>query len=99
MINWNNFSLGMYVDDGVLFACTNTICEDWLRSVRLTTEPEKTSSRNPESATRFSPQRASSYPIAANSYYVVQPHPRIHQRLRLAHPRELHDITGHWSST
>ena len=44
MKNWNNPSLGMYVDDGALFACAEewadvdkliraryTVCEEWVR--------------------------------------------------------------------
>ena len=44
MKHWNNSSLGMYVDDGALFACVEewanvdkliraryTVCEEWLR--------------------------------------------------------------------
>jgi hypothetical protein len=55
MRSWNNSSLGMYVDDGVLFACAQdweeverllraryTICEEWLRRSGLAIEPDKT---------------------------------------------------------
>ena len=55
MKDWNNSSLGMYVDDGALFACADewadvdkllqawyTVCEDWLRQVGLAIEPDKT---------------------------------------------------------
>jgi hypothetical protein len=55
MRGWNNSSLGMYVDDGVLFACAQdweeverllraryTICEEWLRRSGLAIEPDKT---------------------------------------------------------
>ena len=55
MKDWNNSSLGMYVDDGTLFACTDewadvdrllqaryTVCEDWLRHSGLSIEPDKT---------------------------------------------------------
>jgi hypothetical protein len=54
MRSWNNSSLGMYVDDGILFACTQeweevvrllraryTICEEWLRRSGLAIEPDK----------------------------------------------------------
>ena len=52
---WNNSSLGMYVDDGALFACAEewadvnkllraryTVCEEWLRRSGLAIEPDKT---------------------------------------------------------
>ena len=55
MRHWNNSSLGMYVDDGALFACAEqwvdvekllraryTVCEDWLRRTGLAIEPDKT---------------------------------------------------------
>ena len=55
MKEWSNSSLGMYVDDGVIFACGDTwekvtamlqsryqICAEWLRKVGLAIEPEKT---------------------------------------------------------
>ena len=55
MRDWANSSLGMYVDDGILFACahewedvTNTLraryaaCMDWLRRAGLAIEPDKT---------------------------------------------------------
>jgi hypothetical protein len=55
MRNWNNSSLGMYVDDGILFACAEewadverllraryTVCEEWLRRSGLAIEPDKT---------------------------------------------------------
>ena len=55
MRNWNNSSLGMYVDDGLLFACAEewvdvttllrvrySVCEEWLRHSGLAIEPEKT---------------------------------------------------------
>ena len=54
MRDWNNSSLGMYVDDGALFACADewadvdkllraryTVCEDWLRRAGLAIEPDK----------------------------------------------------------
>jgi hypothetical protein len=55
MGSWTNSSLGMYVDDGILFACADNweavqdtlrsryaICEEWLRRVGLSAEPDKT---------------------------------------------------------
>ena len=55
MRHWNNSSLGMYVDDGALFACADewagvetllraryTVCEEWLRRAGLAIEPDKT---------------------------------------------------------
>jgi hypothetical protein len=55
MRGWNNSSLGMYVDNGILFACTDkwgdverllraryTVCEEWLRRSGLAIEPDKT---------------------------------------------------------
>ena len=55
MGSWNNSSLGMYVDDGILFACAvewadvtkllrarYTICDEWLRRSGLAIEPDKT---------------------------------------------------------
>jgi hypothetical protein len=55
MGSWTNSSLGMYVDDGILFACADSwdavqdtlrlryaICEEWLRRVGLSAEPDKT---------------------------------------------------------
>jgi hypothetical protein len=55
MANWNNSSLGMYIDDGLLFACAETwddistllracysVCMNWLGKVGLAIEPEKT---------------------------------------------------------
>ena len=55
MRGWNNSSLGMYVDDGVLFACAETwegvtkllraryaVCLDWLTRAGLAIEPDKT---------------------------------------------------------
>jgi hypothetical protein len=54
MKGWNNSSLGMYVDDSILFACTEewkdverllqaqyTVCEEWLRRSGLAIEPDK----------------------------------------------------------
>ena len=54
MRNWNNSSLGMYVDNGLLFTCAEewadvttllrarySICEEWLRRSGLAIEPEK----------------------------------------------------------
>jgi hypothetical protein len=54
MKGWNNSSLGMYVDDGILFACAEewgdvarvltaryTVCEEWLRRLGLAIEPDK----------------------------------------------------------
>jgi hypothetical protein len=55
MKEWNNSSLGMYVDDGILFAASEewgdverllraryTVCEEWLRRSGLAIEPDKT---------------------------------------------------------
>ena len=55
MGGWNNSSLGMYVDDGLLFACAEewadvvtllrvrySVCEEWLRRAGLAIEPDKT---------------------------------------------------------
>ena len=55
MAQWNNSSLGMYVDDGILFACADTwegverllcarytFCDSWLRAVGMELEPDKT---------------------------------------------------------
>jgi hypothetical protein len=55
MKGWNNSSLGMYVDNGILFACAEdwrdvarvltaryTVCEEWLRRSGLAIEPDKT---------------------------------------------------------
>ena len=55
MAQWNNSSLGMYVDDGILFACTPDwegvetllcarymVCEDWLRTSGLAIKLDKT---------------------------------------------------------
>jgi hypothetical protein len=55
MKGWNNSSLGMYVDDSILFTCAKewgeverllraqyTICEEWLRQSGLAIEPDKT---------------------------------------------------------
>jgi hypothetical protein len=55
MVNWNNSSLGMYIDNGLLFTCAETwddvstllqsrysVCADWLSKVGLAIEPEKT---------------------------------------------------------
>ena len=55
MKSWSNSSLGMYVDDGMLFACTSewaevqsllrdrySVCEEWLSRAGLSIEPDKT---------------------------------------------------------
>jgi hypothetical protein len=55
MKNWNNSSLGMYVDNGIIFACMDTwdnvqtllqahftVCNEWLRRAGLVIEPDKT---------------------------------------------------------
>jgi hypothetical protein len=55
MTEWNNSSLGMYVDDGILFATAEewgdverllraryTVCKEWLRQSGLAIEPDKT---------------------------------------------------------
>jgi hypothetical protein len=55
MKGWNNSSLGMYVDDGILFACAEdwgdmsrvltarySVCKEWLRRSGLAIEPDKT---------------------------------------------------------
>ncbi len=54
MARWNNSSLGMYVDDGIIFACAvewsdvtrllrerYATCHDWLRLSGLAIEPDK----------------------------------------------------------
>jgi hypothetical protein len=55
MANWNNSSLGMYVDDGLLFACTEewdditkllrarySVCVEWLTRSGLAVKADKT---------------------------------------------------------
>jgi hypothetical protein len=55
MRGWNNSSLGMYVDDGILFAVAEewgdmekllraryTVCEEWLQRLGLAIELDKT---------------------------------------------------------
>jgi hypothetical protein len=55
MMEWNNSSLGMYMDNGILFACTEEwevvenllrawymVCEEWLRKSSLAIKPDKT---------------------------------------------------------
>jgi hypothetical protein len=55
MANWNNSSLGMYVDDGLLFACAEewddvakllrarySVCVEWLTRSGLAVEADKT---------------------------------------------------------
>jgi hypothetical protein len=55
MREWSNSSLGMYVDDGILFAASEdwrdverlltaryAVCEEWLRRSGLAIEPDKT---------------------------------------------------------
>jgi hypothetical protein len=55
MGRWNNSSLGMYIDDGILFMCAEewldverllqaryTVCNEWLRQAGLAIEPDKT---------------------------------------------------------
>jgi hypothetical protein len=55
MKGWNNSSLGMYVDDSILFACADewgdmervlraryTVCKEWLQRSGLAIEPDKT---------------------------------------------------------
>jgi hypothetical protein len=55
MEGWNNSSLGMYVDDGILFATAEewgdmekllrawyTVCKEWLRQSGLAVKPDKT---------------------------------------------------------
>ena len=55
MKSWSNSSLGMYVDDGALFACADewaeiqtilrkrySVCEEWLSCAGLCIEPDKT---------------------------------------------------------
>jgi hypothetical protein len=55
MGRWNNSSLGMYINDGILFACAEewtdverllgaqyTVCDEWLRCAGLAIEPDKT---------------------------------------------------------
>jgi hypothetical protein len=55
MREWTNTSLGMYIDDGVIFACGRrwedieasmrkgyTTCIDWLTRAGLNAKPEKT---------------------------------------------------------
>jgi hypothetical protein len=55
MGRWNNSSLGMYIDDGILFACAEdwldverllqaqyTVCDEWLRWAGQAIEPDKT---------------------------------------------------------
>ena len=55
MRGWNSSSLGMYIDDGVIFACAETwsgvtallraryaVCLDWLTRAGLSIEPDKT---------------------------------------------------------
>ena len=77
MGSWNNSLLGMYVDDGILFACTPewdrvmsllraryTVCNDWLRKPGLAIEPEKMEAmffQKRGRATRSPPQPGSSY--------------------------------------
>ena len=77
MGSWNNSLLGMYVDDGILFACAPewdgvtsllwaryTVCDDWLRKSGLAIEPEKTEAmffQKPGSRNQVPPQPGSSY--------------------------------------
>jgi hypothetical protein len=55
MGRWNNSSLGMYINDGILFACAeewmdverllqaqHTVCNEWLQCSGLVIEPDKT---------------------------------------------------------
>jgi hypothetical protein len=55
MGRWNNSSLGMYIDNGILFACTEewmdverllrawyTVCDEWLWQSGLVIKPDKT---------------------------------------------------------
>jgi hypothetical protein len=55
MGRWNNSSLGMYIDDGILFVCAEewtdverllraryTVCDEWLQCSGLAIEPDKT---------------------------------------------------------
>jgi hypothetical protein len=55
MGRWNNSSLGMYIDDGILFVCAEewtdverilraryTVCDEWLQHAGLAIEPDKT---------------------------------------------------------
>jgi hypothetical protein len=55
MAKWNNSSLGMYIDDGLIFACAESwddvsnllrsrfsVCQRWLTKSGLAIEPEKT---------------------------------------------------------
>jgi hypothetical protein len=55
MGRWNNSSLGMYIDDGILFTCAEewtdverllraqyTVCDEWLRCSGLAIKPDKT---------------------------------------------------------
>jgi hypothetical protein len=54
MGRWHNSSLGMYINDGILFACAEewtdverllrawyTVCDEWLRHSGLAIEPDK----------------------------------------------------------
>jgi hypothetical protein len=54
MRQWNNSSLGMYVDDSIIFACAEEwedvekllrarymVCEEWLQCSGLAIEPDK----------------------------------------------------------
>jgi hypothetical protein len=87
MRSWNNSSLGMYVDDGILFACAQeweeverllraryTICEEWLRRSGLAVEPDKTELLFFQKPYERNSPAAPTRPDPVNSsYYVVLP--------------------------
>jgi hypothetical protein len=89
MKGWNNSSLGMYVDDNILFTCAQewgeverllqaryTICEEWLRRSGLAIEPDKTELLFFQKLYKRNSIPAPSRLILldlVNSYYVVTP--------------------------
>jgi hypothetical protein len=89
---WNNSSLGMYVDDGVIFAhgpdwetvnrllkARYQVCEDWLRRAGIAIEPDKTELiyfRRPWARNELTPTRLY-LADPPNSTYTALPKPTV----------------------
>lgn len=103
MRHWNNSSLGMYVDNGALFACTEewadvdklirawyTVCEEWLHHTGLSIKPDKTELIYFQKPGMAHPMPAPTRLILLNPIkYLLHGHSiRAYLQLRLLHPKK-----------
>lgn len=89
MATWNNSSLGMYVDDSILFACADTwdgvttllharyiVCDKWLHRSGMSIEPDKMEVmffQDPNLRKHIPLPRTLTHPNTDGLSYVVRP--------------------------